>query len=104
MMSKLMSKFPLPGNPERGAFLSQITKKKKSYQKKYIESLDKYIEQVCKRYNLKESTLRRLLGKSYSIADIDSVDKDLYENMTKINSLPFRTMKPERQLYVENIG
>lgn len=84
--------------------IEQLTSEKKSYQKKYIESLDKYIEQVCKRYNLKESTLRRLLGKSYSIADIDSVAKDLYENMTKINSLPFRTMKPERQLYVENIG
>ena len=84
--------------------IEQLTSAKKSYQKKYIESLDKYIEQVCKRYNLKESTLRRLLGKSYSIADIDSVAKDLYENMTKINSLPFRTMKPERQLYVENIG
>ena len=84
--------------------IEQLTSEKKLYQKKYIESLDKYIEQVCKRYNLKESTLRRLLGKSYSIADIDSVAKDLYENMTKINSLPFRTMKPERQLYVENIG
>lgn len=84
--------------------IEQLTSEKKSYQKKYIESLDKYIEQVCKRYNLKESTLRRLLGKSYSITDIDSVAKDLYENMTKINSLPFRTMKPERQLYVENIG
>lgn len=84
--------------------IEQLTSESKAYKQKYIESLDKYIDQVCKRYNVKESTLRRLLGKSYSISDIDSVAKELYENMTKINSLPFRTMKPERQLYVENIG
>lgn len=84
--------------------IEKLTSESKTYKQKYIESLDKYIDQVCKRYNLKESTLRRLLGKTYSISDIDSVAKDLYENMTKINSLPFRTMKPEKQLYVENIG
>lgn len=84
--------------------IEQLTSESKAYKQKYIESLDKYIDQVCKRYNVKESTLRRLLGKTYSISDIDSVAKDLYENMTKINSLPFRTMKPEKQLYVENIG
>ena len=84
--------------------IEKLTSESKAYRQKYIESLDKYIDQVCKRYNLKESTLRRLLGKTYSISDIDSVAKDLYENMTKINSLPFRTMKPEKQLYVENIG
>lgn len=84
--------------------IEKLTSESKTYKQKYIESLDKYIDQVCKRYNLKESTLRRLLGKTYSISDIDSVAKDLYENMIKINSLPFRTMKPEKQLYVENIG
>ena len=84
--------------------IEKLTSESKTYKQKYIESLDKYIDQVCKRYNLKESTLRRLLGKTYSISDIDSIAKDLYENMIKINSLPFRTMKPEKQLYVENIG
>lgn len=89
---------------ESAKLIEQLTSEKESYKSKYINSIDKYIEQVCKRFNLKEKTLRRLLGDSYSISDIESTANEMYENMTKLNTLPFRTMKPEQQLYVENIG
>lgn len=89
---------------ESAKLIEQLTSEKESYKSKYINSIDKYIEQVCKRFNLKEKALRRLLGDSYSISDIESTANEMYENMTKLNTLPFRTMKPEQQLYVENIG
>lgn len=84
--------------------IEKLSIENKKYKKQYYESLDKYINQICKQFNLKESTLRRLLGKSYTISDIDSIAKELSENISKINSLPFKAMRPDKQIYVENIG
>lgn len=68
------------------------------------QSLDQYIEMMCLKYNLKESTLRRRLGDNYSIHDITMIAEELADNISKINSLPFTNVAPERQIIHENIG
>lgn len=72
--------------------------------KKYIESLDKYISTICTKYDLNESTLRRLLGENYGIKEIDKIAKELVENNSKMQSLPFAHLVPDRHIVAENIG
>jgi len=84
--------------------ISQLNNKNKNLNKKYIESLDKYISSVCMKYNLNRSTLIRLLGESYTTDDIDKIAKELVENNSKINSLPFSHLTPNRQIVNENIA
>lgn len=68
------------------------------------QSLDKYIESICLKYNIKEDTLRRLLGENYTVADIDKTALELVENISKINSLPYANVVPNRRVVYENIG
>ncbi len=70
----------------------------------YKSSLDKYIEAICIKFNLKESTLRRLLGESYTIEDVDKISSELVDNISKMNSLPFANVVPNRQIVYENVG
>lgn len=71
----------------------------------YAESLEKYIEAICTKYNLDQLTLKRRLGENYTIKDIDKIAKELIENISKINSLPFSSnMVPSRAIINENIG
>ena len=84
--------------------IEKLNNQNTNLQKRYNQSLDKYIESICLRFNIKESTLRRLLGENYSFSDIDRVASELVENMSKINSLPFNNLIPERRVYVENVG
>lgn len=81
-----------------------LSSKLESVNKQFIESLDKYIEMTCGRYNLDEATLRRMLGETYTIADIDKVANELVENISKLNALPFSNLIPNRTVYVENVG
>ena len=66
--------------------------------------LDKYIEQVCLRYNLEESTLKRLLGTNYNIDKIEEVASELASNINKMNSLPFANIVPDKRIVFENVG
>lgn len=84
--------------------LKELSNNNKLLNKKYIESLDNYISSVCTKYNIKESTLRRLLGKSYGVKEIDKAANEIVENISKINSLPFTHIVPDRQIISENIG
>lgn len=81
-----------------------LSLKLESINQQYIESLDKYIEMTCGRYNLDEKTLRRMLGENYTIADVDKIAKELLENISKLNALPFSNLIPSRTVYVENVG
>lgn len=76
----------------------------KNINKKYQESLDKYIDSICLKYNLTKEVLLNQLGENYSIEDIDKIAIKLADNNARINSLPFSNLVPDRQLYVENIG
>lgn len=81
-----------------------LTKQNDEIKSHYTASLDKYIEMVCTKFNLKESTLRRLLGKSYTIEDVDKISAELVDNISKMNSLPFANVVPNRQIVYENVG
>lgn len=83
--------------------IKKLDNEKSSLSKNYTESIDKYISMVCTKYNLKESTLRRLLGENYSIKDVDKIAKELVENNSKLNALPFAHMIPDRQIIAENM-
>lgn len=72
--------------------------------KQYSQSLDKYIEAICLKFNIKESTLRRLLGENYSIKDIDKIASELVENVSKMNALPFTNIVPNKRIVYENVG
>ena len=76
----------------------------KNINKKYQESLDKYIDSICLKYNLTKEVLLNQLGENYSIEDIDKIAIKLADNNARINSLPFSNLVPDRQLYVENVG
>ena|GEM_PF-5263587 len=81
-----------------------INSEKQGIDVNYKESLNKYISVVCNKYNLKVETMIRLLGENYTIKDIDSLAKELAKNETKMNSLPFVNLVPDRSIIVENIG
>ena len=91
-------------NAKQSNRIKSLTSENSSINKKYHESLDKYITMVCTKYNLKESTLKRLLGESYTIKEIDKIAKELVENNSKLNSLPFAHIVPDRHIVNENIG
>lgn len=91
-------------NQKHNSKLKNLVDEQSRLSKKYNESLDKYISVVCTKYNLNKSTLVRLLGENYDMKDIDKVAKELIENNSKINSLPFTNLVPDRQVVVENLG
>ena len=82
----------------------KLTEKNIKINSLYKTSLDKYIETICMKFNIKESTLRRLLGESYTIEDVDKISKELVDNISKMNSLPFANLVPNRQIVYENVG
>ena len=84
--------------------ISDLNENNMKLKNQCTQSLDKYIEVTCRKYNIKESTLKRLLGENYSIKDIDRVASEIVENMSKLNSLPFANLVPDRQIVMENVG
>jgi len=91
-------------NAEITTKLNNIKTENVTIKNQYNDSLKKYINEVCIKYDLKESTLLKLLGNQYTIQDIDNVAHDLIENQNKINSLPFNKLIPERKVIIENVG
>lgn len=75
-----------------------------SLKSKYTNSLDKYIESICMQYGLNKQVLLRQLGESYDISKIEKVAKEMFDNISKVNSLPYSNLIPERRIYSENAG
>lgn len=91
-------------NSEQLAQVEKLNVQNSELKKNYKQSLDKYIEAICLKFNLKEETLRRLLGENYSIPDIDKIASELVENISKMNSLPFANVVPNKRIVYENLG
>lgn len=91
-------------NKEQAELIEKLNVDNKNALSKYNLSLEKYIESTCTKYNVNKETLIRLLGENYGFEEIDKVAKELAENISKLNSLPFKHMTPKRAVYKENIG
>lgn len=84
--------------------ISTLNSENSKLNKQVVDSLEKYIEMTCAKYDLHKPTLKRLLGETYTFADVDKIAKELIETNAKINSLPYAHVKPERRIVAENIG
>lgn len=91
-------------NEKQQAQIKRLNIQNNELKNRCVHSLDKYIEAICLKYNLKQDTLRRLLGENYTVNEIDKVALELVDNMSKINSLPFANLVPDRHIFVENVG
>ena len=91
-------------NAEQQVQVEKLNTQNSKLKKQYSQSLDKYIEAICLKFNIKESTLRRLLGENYSIQEIDKIASELVENISKMNALPFTNIVPNKRIVYENVG
>lgn len=71
--------------------LTKVTTIKESYKKLATQAANKYIEVKAQMLGLTAKDIKRKLGESYSLEDVDQVCEDLKEYQVNMNNLPFNT-------------
>lgn len=69
--------------------LNKTTSLKEAYKKLANNAVNKYIEVKARTYGLTATDIKRKLGESYSLSDVDQVCEDLKAYQLNVSKLPF---------------